>query len=280
VTTDRYKLAFLGPPGSFGEQAALRYDPNAIGVPFDNHAAVLKALVANQVERAILPIENSLEGSVMENIDGILREENISICGEVVLPIEHFLIGAPGTDLRDVRIVMSHPQALGQCRIFLEELEHEQPLQYEPAFSTAGAVMDAVKTKDAAAIGSRRAAELSRGHILAANIADVRNNKTRFVVLDQTDATQTGDDKTSVAFTTEHDRPGSLIEVLQELPKHGINLTHIESRPSRQELGVYVFLIDFQGHRLDPEVAVAIEAVKEHSHYFRLLGSYPRFVER
>jgi len=280
VGPDRYKLGFLGPPGSFGEQAALRYDPNATRVPFDNHAEVLKALVADQVERVILPVENSLEGSVMENIDGILREENLSICAEVVLPVEHFLIAAQGTDLRHVKVVMSHPQALGQCRAFLDELEQEQPLQYEPAFSTAGAVAEAVRTPGTAAIGSRRAAELYNGHILAANIADVRNNKTRFVVLDQTDAEPTGDDKTSIAFTTEHDRPGSLIEVLSELPKHGINLTKIESRPSRQELGVYVFLIDFQGHRLDAEVGEALEAVEGHASYFRLLGSYPRFVER
>ena len=280
MSPERYKLGFLGPPGSFGEQAALRYDPNANGVPFDNHASVLKALVANQVERVILPVENSLEGSVMENIDGILREEQLSICGEVVLPVEHFFIAAPGASLRDIKVVMSHPQALGQCRAFLDELEQEQPLQYEAAFSTAGAVEEAVRTPGAAAIGSRRAAELYKGHILAANIADVRNNKTRFVVLDQTDAEPTGDDKTSVAFTTQHDRPGSLIEVLSELPKHGINLTKIESRPSRQELGVYIFLIDFQGHRLDAEVAEALEAVEGHSSYFRLLGSYPRFVER
>jgi prephenate dehydratase len=280
VSPAPYKLGFLGPPGSFGEQAALRYDPNAQRVPFDNHAAVLKALVADQVERVILPVENSLEGSVMENIDGILREENLSICGEVVLPVEHFLIAAPGTSLRDVRVVMSHSQALGQCRAFLDELEQEQALQYEPAFSTAGAVEKAVRTPGTAAIGSRRAAEIYNGHILAANIADVRNNKTRFVVLDQTDAEPTGDDKTSVAFTTEHDRPGSLIEVLSELPKHGINLTRIESRPSRQELGVYVFFIDFQGHRLEPEVAAALDAVKGYSSYFRLLGSYPRFAER
>jgi len=280
VSPERYKLGFLGPPGSFGEQAALRYDPNANGVPFDNNASVLKALVANQVDRVILPVENSLEGSVMENIDGILREEQLSICGEVVLPVEHFFIAAPGSSLRDVRVVMSHPQALGQCRAFLDELEQEQPLQYEAAFSTAGAVEEAVRRTGAAAIGSRRAAELYKGHILAANIADVRNNKTRFVVLDQTDAEPTGDDKTSIAFTTEHDRPGSLIEVLAELPKHGINLTKIESRPSRQELGVYVFLIDFQGHRLDSEVGEALEAVEGHASYFRLLGSYPRFVER
>jgi prephenate dehydratase len=280
VGPDRYKLGYLGPPGSFGEQAALRYDPNATRVPFDNHAEVLKALVADRVDRVILPVENSLEGSVMENIDGILREESLSICAEVVLPIEHFLIAAPGSNLRSVRIVMSHPQALGQCRAFLDELEQEQPLQYEAAFSTAGAVEQAIRTPGTAAIGSRRAAELYNGHILAANIADVRNNKTRFVVMDQADAEPTGDDKTSVAFTTQHDRPGSLIEVLSELPRHGINLTKIESRPSRQELGVYIFLIDFQGHRADTEVAEAIDAVASHASYFRLLGSYPRFVER
>ena len=105
----------------------------------------------------------------------------------------------------------------------------------------------------------------------------MRNNKTRFVVLDQTDAEPTGDDKTSVAFTTQHDRPGSLIEVLSELPKHGINLTKIESRPSRQELGVYVFLIDFQGHRLEPEVAEAIEAVTVAQRLLPSPGLLPAF---
>ena len=275
----RYKLGYLGPPGSFGEQAGIRYDPNALALPFENHAEVLKALVANQVDRAILPVENSLEGAVNENIDGILREEGICICAEVVLPVEHFLIAAPGTALRDVQVVMSHPQALAQCRGYLDELESEQPLRYEPAFSTAGAVTEAVKTSHVAAIGSRRAAELTGGQILAANIHDVRNNRTRFVVLDRQDHEPTGDDKTSLAFTTEHDRPGSLIDVLSELPKRGINLTHIESRPSRQELGIYIFLIDFQGHRLEPNVAEALQALEGHTSYFRLLGSYPRFVE-
>jgi prephenate dehydratase len=140
-------------------------------------------------------------------------------------------------------------------------------------------VAAAIRTRAAAAIGTRRAAELAGGAVLAKGIQDVARNKTRFLVLARQDAPRTGDDKTSIAFTTAHDRPGSLIAVLRELSERGINLTRIESRPSREELGIYVFLIDFQGHRDDAQVAEALAAVRDRAYYFRLFGSYPRFVE-
>ncbi len=272
------KLGFLGPPGSNGEQAALRYDPNALCIPFETHTAVIDAVARSAVEEGVVAIENSLEGPVSESIDAILKHEALHVCGEVVLAIEHFLIAAPGTTLKDVEVIASHPQALAQCRQWLEELQREQPLRLDAAFSTAGAVEMAVKTPKHAGIGTRRAAEIYGGHIIATRLQDASDNQTRFLVVGHQDAPRTGDDKTSIAFTTAHDQPGTLVNVLGELSSRNINMTRVESRPSRQGLGVYVFLVDIQGHREDEVIAEALAAVKQRSDFFRVLGSYPRFV--
>ena len=169
---------------------------------------------------------------------------------------------------------MSHPIALAQCRAFLER--QIPGARIEAALSTAAAVAAAVQRRDTAAIGASRAAQLVGGRILAEGVQDIASNKTRFVVLSRSDAAPTGDDKTSIAFTVAHDRPGSLLGVLQELASRGINMTRVESRPTREELGIYIFLIDFQGHRAEAPAAAALAAVEAKSHYFRLLGSYPR----
>src|SRR6185503_2158395 len=176
--------------------------------------------------------------------------------------------------LEDIEVVMSHPAALAQCRIFLEQ--RLPGVTLEAALSTAAAVASAVARPGAAGIGGRRAAEVAQGEIIAEGIQDVAHNKTRFLVLGRGDAPRQGDDKTSIAFTVAHDKPGTLLGVLSELATRGINMTRIESRPSREELGIYVFLIDFQGHHDDPVVAETLAAVRERAHYFRLLGSYPR----
>ena len=269
---------YLGPPGTFGEQAVLAYDPTAKLVPLPSHSAVVNAVNAGSIDAGVVPIENSLDGAINETLDALLQAEDAFICAELVLPVEQLLIAAPGARIEDIVVVMSHPSALAQCRAFLERRLPNARL--EAALSTAAAVEAAVRTPGAAAIGTRRAAELAKGTILAEGIQDVAQNKTRFVVLGHADAPPTGDDKTSIAFTTAHDRPGTLIAVLRELSDRGINLTRIESRPSREELGIYVFLIDFQGHRQDAVVAEALTAVRERAHYVRLFGSYPRFVEK
>jgi prephenate dehydratase len=147
----------------------------------------------------------------------------------------------------------------------------------EAALSTAGAVAEAVGMRNAAAIGPRRAAEVHGGEILAAAIQDSKENQTRFVVVGAHDAPPTGADKTSIACTVPHDRPGTLLGVLRELADRDINLTHIESRPSREQLGIYVFLIDFDGHRSEPRAAEALAAIRAQANMFRVLGSYPRF---
>jgi prephenate dehydratase len=283
------RIAYLGPPGTFGEQAALRYraqraarapqagaGPAPDLLPFPSHAGVAAAVQSGMADEGLLAVENSVEGSVAESLDILIHDQQLHVRGELVIAIEQCLIVAPGRRADEVRVIFSHPTALGQCRGFLERCFPKA--QLEPALSTAEAVREALERPDAAAIAAARAAELHGAEVLARGIQDRRNNVTRFVVVGRTDAEPTGDDKTSLAFTTYHDRPGTLVAVLQELAVREINLTRIESRPGRDQLGVYVFLVDFQGHRCDPHVEDALNALREKTQTLHIIGSYPRFV--
>jgi prephenate dehydratase len=241
---------------------------------------VVRAVENDPASFGIVAIENSLEGPIIEVMDAILATKQVSICGEIVLPIEQNLIAAPGTRMEDIHVVMSHTAALGQCRGFLES--NMPDVRVEAALSTADAVEEAVRSPGTAALGTKRAAELHGGVILAESIQDVRNNKTRFFVLAGHDAEPTGDDKTSIAFSVAN-RPGSLVNAMRHLSDRGLNLTRIESRPSREVLGEYVFLIDFQGHRTDRVARDAIAAMQADGAILlpsgQPLGSYPRFRE-
>ena len=272
------KVGYLGPPGTFGEQAAILFDPSALYASLPSHSAVVTAVAKGEVDVGVVAIENSLEGAIGETIDSLIQHEGVVIRHELILPVEQCLIAAAGTAMAEIEVVLSHPAALAQCRNYLETTLPRARL--EAALSTAAAVESAVKMSGSAAIGTARAAALNGGVVLERGIQDVKHNKTRFLALAATDAEPTGDDKTSVAFTVAHDRPGTLIGVLGELSERQINLTRIESRPSREDLGIYIFLIDFQGHRTEASIREAIAAVEARAHYFRLLGSYPRFVEK
>jgi prephenate dehydratase len=270
------RVAYLGPPGTFGEQAAIRYAPEAERLPFPSHSGVAAAVQAGMADAGVLAVENSVEGSVAESIDLLVHDTELRVRDELVLPIEQCLIASPGRQTAEIAVIYSHTNALGQCRGFLERCFPKARL--EPALSTTAAVEEALKREDAAAIASARAAEVLGGAVLTRGIQDRRNNATRFLIVGAGDAAPSGDDKTSLAFTTHHDRPGSLVGVLQEFAARGINLTKIESRPSRDALGVYVFLCDFQGHRADPAIAEALAAVGDKTQTLRIIGSYPRFV--
>jgi prephenate dehydratase len=193
------------------------------------------------------------------------------------VPVRHFLVTAPGATLGDVTVVSSHPQALGQCRRFLERCLPKA--EQVAALSTAGAVEEVAKSGEAhrAAIGTERAAELYGGAVLAHDIQDVRSNVTRFIVLRREDANKSGDDKTSFAFTLKANVPGALHAVLSEVAAETIQMTKIESRPTKAWLGEYVFLIDVEGHRDDPPIQRALERVRERCAAFLVFGSYPRF---
>src|SRR5215208_885611 len=179
-TVSGMRVAYLGPPGTFGEQAALRYAPEAERLPFPSHSGVAAAVQAGMADAGLLAVENSVEGMVAETVDILVHDARLRVRGELVLPIEQCLIVAPGRQASEIRVIYSHTNALGQCRGFIERCFPKARL--EPALSTTAAVEEALAREDAAAIASERAAEVLGGEVLARGIQDRPNNATRFVV--------------------------------------------------------------------------------------------------
>ena len=272
------KVAYLGPAGTFTEEAALLYEEKGHLIPFSSISAVAAAVETGIAEEGVAAIENSIEGSVTETLDLLIHESKLLIRHELVLPIEHHLLVKPGTQSDEIKIIFSHPQALGQCRRFVERCFPK--IEIVAALSTAAAVEGMMSDPSpSAAIGTRRAATLYGAIILANNIQDQSPNLTRFVVLAPTDHPRTGHDKTSLCFSFSDDRPGLLYEVLREFAERNINLTKVESRPSKESLGRYIFLVDFEGHREDALIDEVMAMVRAQASLFKVFGSYPRYIE-
>ncbi|MBI4300136.1 MAG: prephenate dehydratase [Chloroflexi bacterium] len=273
------RVAYLGPAGTFSEQAALLHSAEAQLLPFASVEAVAAAVEAGLAEEGVVPIENSIEGSVTSTLDLLIHDSTLVIRRELVLAIDHCLVVKPGIQASDIRTIYSHPQALGQCRRFIERCFPKA--QVAAALSTAAAVEEAMASATpSAAIAPQRAAELYGAEILARGIQDQSTNETRFVVLAESDNEPTGADKTSLCFTFASDRPGVLCEVLHEFAVRGINLAKVESRPAKTELGKYFFLVDLEGHRTDAFIAQAIESIRPKTALLKVLGSYPRFTAK
>ncbi|MDP6064855.1 MAG: prephenate dehydratase [SAR202 cluster bacterium] len=269
------RLAFFGPHGTHTEQASLNYDGEAVLLPYSTIPLVAAAVDSGEADEGVVPIENSVGGSLSVTLDLLIHGSSLFIRQEIILPIKHFLVGRPGTRFEDIDIIYSHHQALEQCRSYLAE--HFDGVREVLSTSTASAVEDML-TGDgrAAAIATERAAKLYDAEVLASGIADYSNNTTRFVVLASADHPPTGDDKTSICFTFDGDNPGVLHSALGELASRNINLTKIESRPTRVALGEYIFLVDLQGHREDETVKSALSSLREIATIFKIFGSYPR----
>ncbi len=274
--TTRKKIAYLGPPGTFSEEAALKYDDKAQLLAFFTIPAVASAVETAIAEEGIVPIENSLEGSVTDTLDLLIHDSRLLIDYELVLPIDHHLLVKAETETIDIKVIYSHPQALAQCRRFLEKCFPRAEMV--AALSTAAAVEQMMSSSvPAGAIGNNRAAMLYGARILAKNIQDRSPNLTRFVILTLHDRPSTGNDKTSLCFSFDQDHPGLLAGVLQEFAEHSINLSKVESRPSKEGLGKYIFLVDVDGHREDPVVRQVLARVQEKTSLFKIFGSYPRY---
>ena len=270
------RIGYLGPAGTYTEQAALLYAPDAELQPYPTISAVGAAVVADELDSGVVPIENSLEGSVTFTLDLLIAQSGLSICNEVVIPIDHYLVAPPGVSADSVEVIYSHPQALAQCRAYLGE--HFPTVAREASLSTVAAVIDMQSSRvPAAAICPQRATEIYDVRILAQSIQDNSANQTRFVALAHDDHPPTGHDRTSISFAFAIDRPGNLYHAIGEFAERNINLVKIESRPTKRELGRYVFLIDCDGHRDEPEVAAALEGLREYADVFKILGSYPHW---
>jgi prephenate dehydratase len=271
-------IAYLGPPGTFSEEAAIAYGgAGAEFLPLASIPAVVTAVETGAASVGILPIENVLEGSVPATLDLLIHETDLRIAGETVLPIRQFLVARAGITLPQIKVLYGHPQSLGQCRKFVERCL--PGVATVASLSNSAAPAEALADeRPAAAISTLRAAELNNANILAREIQDKSGNVTRFVALGREDSPPTGDDKTSFGFGFgEEDRAGTLVATLQELASARINMTKLESRPSKEVLGQYIFLVDINGHRLDPHVAAALERIRQQTGLFKVFGSYPRW---
>lgn len=268
-------IAYLGPEGTYSHLAArtlFGYAPTYLEEASID--GVFDAVTRSRASFGVVPLENSTEGSVASAIDALL-EGGCFIRRELVLPIDHSLMSRAAA-LTDIERVYSHPQALAQCRDWLAaSLPHAQLVH---TASTAQAVRESGGDPRAAAIGSPLASELHGIPILRDRIQDHSHNATRFVMIGKEDAKPTGDDKTTVAFAIrDDDRRGSLRRTLAAFDDHEVNMTRIESRPSRVQAWRYVFVVDVEGHRSDPAVAAALAALAERCESVKVLGSYPRF---
>jgi prephenate dehydratase len=268
-------IAYLGPRGTWSELAALSIGDNSDQLqPLASIPAVASAVETGLADLGVLPIENSLEGSVSTTLDLLIHETDLQIMAEVVVPIRHMLVVNGGTTLADINVLWSHPQALAQCRRFIERVLPKVTTM--ASLSTTAAVEDMLNDPHGAAISTPRAAELYPVEILAHDIQDKQTNLTRFVVLATSDAAPTGNDKTSLCFTLKQNTPGSLVAVLNEFANRSINLAKVESRPAREQLGQYIFLCDLEGHRVEPPVAEALRCVVSKTEWLKIFGSYPR----
>ncbi len=274
------KVAYQGEQGAYSEAALYGYFGDSVqAIPCENFELVFDMVDAGNCDAGMIPIENSVAGSIHRNYD-LLLEHTLFITAEYHLRVRHCLIANSGTTLKDIRKVISHPQALAQCRHFLEA--HPE-YKVESVYDTAGSIKMIKELQDnaTAGIASSRAAEVYGMSILATGIEDNPENYTRFLVIAKKPVKPSGETKTSIVFSFE-DQPGALFKALSVFALRDINLAKIESRPLVGRLWEYYFYIDLIGSVGDQKVAKALDHLGEFASMLRLLGSYPRhrFIEK
>lgn len=265
------RVAFQGEPGAYSEEAALRLCNEAETLPCPLLADVFETVASGRADRGVVPVENSQAGTINETYDLLLAHELV-IDGELDLRVSHCLMALPGQTLADIRQAYSHPQALAQCDRYLRRAGLEPVAYYDTAGSAK--MIREQQRAGAAAVASRRAAEIYRLVILAFEIETNRQNYTRFLGIATAPVPRTVRSKTSVVFAVEN-RPAALYRVLGALAVRQINMSKIESRPLRQGTWEYVFYMDFDGHADDPDVRAALEEMRGNTSTLRVLGSYP-----
>lgn len=263
-------IGTLGPTGSYSEKAARQWDDKAQLRYYDDILDTVDALLRNEVDCSIVPIENSLEGSITLTLD-LLMEHQLKITGEVIVRIKHLLLSKG--KLEDIKVIMSHPQGLSQCRKYIKN--KFKGIEIRSDLSTSHAAKLAFESKEIAAIASVESAKMYGLKILDDNIQDMNENFTRFIVIGKTTPAPTGNDKTSIIVYLEKNRPGALYEILGEFASQNIDLTKIESRPTKKILGDYVFYIDIKGHVEEKIIKDTLTKIKGKVGMLKILGSYP-----
>jgi chorismate mutase / prephenate dehydratase len=270
------KVGYLGPEGTFSQTATFKHFGHSVrALALSSVDEVFHEVEAGLADFGVVPVENSTEGSVNHTLDSLLGSP-LKICGEVELRIHQFLMGTM-TSIAKIKRICSHPQSLAQCRGWLDE--HLPDVQRVPVSSNAEGARRARDEEGTAAIAGETAAEIYGLKTLAVEIEDRDDNTTRFFVVGRKIFKPSGDDRTTLLCSGVHtDSAGALFRLLEPLSKHKVNLTRIESRPSRKKKWDYVFFLDIDGHADDPNVAKALAALKKRASLYRVLGSYPRAV--
>ncbi|MFA5629631.1 MAG: prephenate dehydratase [Dehalococcoidales bacterium] len=266
-------VAFQGELGAYSEEAAVNFFGSDIRLrPYETLEEVFKAVEKDEVQFGIVPVENSIEGSISKTYD-LLLDSPLKVSGETELRVSHCLISNHGVTLDRIKKIYSHPQALGQCQAFIKHLKCE----LVPTYDTAGSVK-MIKEKritDGAAIAGNRAAVIYDMNVINCEIEDNPNNFTRFFVLSREDLPPSGNDKTSLVLSVKH-KPGALYQMLKQLAENNINMTKLESRPTREKPWVYNFYLDFEGHRQDAKVQAMLSQLEDYTIFLKVLGSYPK----
>ena len=264
------QVSFQGERGAYSEAAANSFFKEDITtIPHSTFAEALATTSKGESDYSVLPVENSIEGSVGESYD-LLYSTSLNVTGEIYHKIEHCLIGNGKID--EIDTVYSHPQALGQCRKFIEE----KNLKTIPTYDTAGSVkiVKELNKNNCACIASKAASSLYQMPIIAEKIANNLNNYTRFLVLSKDKSLESGKDKTSIIFSIKHE-PGSLFRIIENFNKNNVNLTKIESRPTKESAWEYNFYVDFEGHEDNSEISLMLDNIKQETIFIKILGSYP-----
>ncbi len=272
VQIGKKRVAFLGPAATFSEEATKSYfsEAEADFLMVNKISDVFRKVIGEEVDYGVVPVENSTYGSVPITLD-LLLESDIKVIGEIIIRIKHNLIAVKKIPLSEIKIILSKDQAIAQCRGFIEEkLPNTEIIETE---STSRAVEILHKYENAAAIGTELAANIYNRVILSKGIEDNQNNYTRFFVLGHEESPITGNDKTSIVFSVKHE-PGTLLNALKAFSSRKINLTKLESRPSRLTPWEYYFYTDFEGHVSESHVQDALQDLKDSTLYIKILGSY------
>lgn len=272
------KTGFLGPKGTFSHEALKVYmedKGSSMECDFNSIPDILLSVQNDRIDEAVVPIENSLEGAINATLDMMAFDVDLRIKAEIVIPVKQNLLVRKGTGVRDIKHILSHPQPIGQCIKYINT--NFPGAQIKVVYSTAGAAEEVAKgSNDLAAIGSMIAAEVYGLEVLAKDIHDGNKNSTRFVVISKKDTPKTGLDKTSIVFSTDN-KPGSLYKILDIFNLWDINMTRIESRPAKNQLGRYIFFVDISGHQEDDEVKDALTMIRKKTSFYKFLGSYPEY---
>jgi len=268
------RITYLGPGGSFSHTAAmLKFGQSVEYESVTDITSIFEEVSKGHCDLGLAPVENTMGGGVIETLDALI-DSNVKICAEVLMAIHHNLMG--NCTLEEIEKIYSKPEVFAQCRNWLSATFKDA--QTIPVASTAKAAQLAAEEPRAAAIGSSIAAELYGLRIVCENIEDTANNVTRFLIISKEDARPTGEDKTAILFSTAH-KAGALADVLDVFKRYGINMTNIESRPSRKRQWEYYFFVDFLGHRTEKHIQEGMEESRKHCLQLSVLGSFPRATE-